>query len=73
MKPFINEHTKFIISLRQHTQRVYSQYNMMVSRGFHMNGFEHGLANEVVDVNNPEQKNLLRPSHMIAIFSIQSN
>ncbi len=66
MAKFITEETKFIVSLRQPATRAYSQYNMMVSRGFNMNGFENDLSNEVVDLQSPEQTNLLRPSHMIA-------
>ena len=73
MKPFLNKDTKFIVSLRQPSLRAYSQYNMMVSRGFHMNSFETDLYNEEVNTSNPSQKNLLRPSHMIArgLYAVQ--
>jgi len=73
MTPFITEQTRFIVSLRQPAVRAYSQYNMMVSRGFYMGGFEHDINQEVINTTNPAQKNLLRPSHMIArgMYSMQ--
>lgn len=73
MIPFISQETKFIVSLRQPVRRAYSQYNMMVSRGFYMNGFVNDINTEDVNLTEPGQKNLLRPAHMIArgLYSVQ--
>ena len=66
IKSLIEEDAKFIVSLRQPVQRAYSQFNMMVNRGFYMNSFDEDLYLDEHQPDMPEYKNALRPAYLVA-------
>ncbi len=61
-----SQQTKYILSLRQPIDRAYSQYNMMLSRGFSMNDFLTDLESDPKSIEEPQYINALRPAYLVA-------